>query len=1353
MPKIQLDGITIDFPYIPYKCQEDYMSKVIECLQKKVNGVLESPTGTGKTLCLLCASLAWRQHFRDSISANKIAQQLNGNELFDGRPLSSWGSASVDADSASYSDIPKIIYASRTHSQLAQVINELRSTSYRPKMCVLGSREQLCIHPEVMKQESNHVKVHMCRAKTSTRTCHFYNNVEEKSTEKEITESILDVEDLVKNGNKHRVCPYYLSRALKQNAEIIFMPYNYLLDPKSRRAHNIDLRGTIVIFDEAHNVEKMCEESASFDLTPYDLASGIDAVNQVLEEETKTFQHNNTDFNFESFNSGLKMDLSDLAKIKKILLDLENAIDSVELSPNGSGVTKPGSFIFELFAQAQITFQNKSTILEALEQIMSALSERSGIFTNTSGLQKLADILQIVFCIDPPEGSMPHTMGQNVAKHYKVHIHPDNSGKKQQRTDLWTFSVTKKQGKILSYWCFCPGYSMTELVRQGVRSLILTSGTLAPLSSFTLEMQIPFPIILENPHVIDKHQIWIGIVPKGPDGAQLSSAYDKRFSPEYMSSLGKTMINLSRVVPNGLLVFFPSYPVLDKSLEFWKEQGISNRIEEIKPIFVEVKGKGSFTEVMDAYYDKVSDPKSNGACFYAVCRGKASEGLDFADMNGRGVIVTGLPFPPRMDPRVVLKMQFLDEMRVKCVGNVRHLSGQEWYRQQASRAVNQAIGRVIRHRNDYGAIFLCDHRFMGTEVRSQLPSWVRPYVKVYNNFGHIIRDVAQFFRVAQKIMPPPKLKTGSCNGQCSEVNSAASSLSAVSSLSLKKAKTLDSHVPSLKRKRTDDIGPSGGDAMAKLCIEYERLSENTRKKPANLLDALEHSELKTDEGSYLGEKKGVRMSTLSLKDLVGEQRGGRKKITLVSNHGFDVLPASEKTKAEKAKFFIVAVKQALSKANYECFTEAMQKYKRTDDFDTMLGEMAALFTEDSKKHNLLRDFYQFVRPHHKKRFDEACHNLTGEGCGFKPEHAVPREERQRVEQEANAGSENTWKFEPAVSAENKFTSSASSSQQLNACTHLNKGGLHLNCGQVSKGDICNSEPTVSTATSSKTSADQKKQHLLAAYINDAKKALGPIKYNRFSTVLQTYKKTDNYDNMVSEIAALFTEKSEDFHLLRKFYIFVRAHHKQQFNQICEELTGTDCKQFIEKEHQPERPGGILNKTDEKLPKHIVLTVNQSASNNENAEGPGTTQSKISAFFSSSGKPKLSSVLGKPSTLHCINDNMVKNCPSEVQEMGTKSIRPPSTNESLLPFSSYVNLKFGYHCILCRIDATVPFNCQSCEFTCCRSCWKQLLKKNKKCPQCKETTNRRYLRQVFFWADDPQSAYEVMDSLFTRNILD
>ncbi len=46
---------------------------------------------------------------------------------------------------------------------------------------------------------------------------------------------------------------------------------------------------------------------------------------------------------------------------------------------------------------------------------------------------------------------------------------------------------------------------------------------------------------------------------------------------------------------------------------------------------------------------------------FAVCRGKISEGIDFADDNGRAVIVTGLPFPLITDPRVKLKRQYLDE--------------------------------------------------------------------------------------------------------------------------------------------------------------------------------------------------------------------------------------------------------------------------------------------------------------------------------------------------------------------------------------------------------------------------------------------------------------------------------------------------------------------------------------------------------------------------------------------------------------------------------------------------------------------------------------------------------------------
>jgi len=68
---------------------------------------------------------------------------------------------------------------------------------------------------------------------------------------------------LVKVGQKHKCCPYFLAKELKQNADIVFMPYNYLLDPKTRRSQGIDLQNTVILLDEAHNVEKVCEEAAS----------------------------------------------------------------------------------------------------------------------------------------------------------------------------------------------------------------------------------------------------------------------------------------------------------------------------------------------------------------------------------------------------------------------------------------------------------------------------------------------------------------------------------------------------------------------------------------------------------------------------------------------------------------------------------------------------------------------------------------------------------------------------------------------------------------------------------------------------------------------------------------------------------------------------------------------------------------------------------------------------------------------------------------------------------------------------------------------------------------------------------
>lgn len=60
-------------------------------------------------------------------------------------------------------------------------------------------------------------------------------------------------------------------------------------------------------------------------------------------------------------------------------------------------------------------------------------------------------------------------------------------------------AITKR---IINYWCFSTGVALKELVALGIRSVLITSGTLSPMEAMKEDMRIPFPIELQNPHVI-----------------------------------------------------------------------------------------------------------------------------------------------------------------------------------------------------------------------------------------------------------------------------------------------------------------------------------------------------------------------------------------------------------------------------------------------------------------------------------------------------------------------------------------------------------------------------------------------------------------------------------------------------------------------------------------------------------------------------------------------------------------------------------------------------------------------------------------------------------------------------------
>lgn len=161
MTTLDIRGVPVTFPFEPYELQKNYMEKVIEALQNETNAILESPTGTGKTLSLLCSTLAWLQMKKAHVQAERQVLNFNDGSNF-GEKLKGQleGITDPSAIGRILSGIPLVIYASRTHSQLAQAMQELKRTAYKHMNAViLGSRDQLCVHEELSQEQSNSIKV------------------------------------------------------------------------------------------------------------------------------------------------------------------------------------------------------------------------------------------------------------------------------------------------------------------------------------------------------------------------------------------------------------------------------------------------------------------------------------------------------------------------------------------------------------------------------------------------------------------------------------------------------------------------------------------------------------------------------------------------------------------------------------------------------------------------------------------------------------------------------------------------------------------------------------------------------------------------------------------------------------------------------------------------------------------------------------------------------------------------------------------------------------------------------------------------------------------------------------------
>lgn len=683
---------------------------------------------------------------------------------------------------------PRIYFCSRTHSQLAQVVDELKNCppSYLAspdplnpvvshlQTCVLGSKPNYCVNSRVNKQPAQVDE--KCQQLLQENKCSFFKKLKKTNDLRRATPPVWDIEDMLALAKRHRECAYFRARDALDHANLVFCPYNYLLDPAIREAVGINLKNSIIVLDEAHNVEDTCRSSASCELTMDVLEAAIRAFTVVIKQGSRPPSYNA----LLKLLNGLDRWLRHVVKNAKELLQATGFEQESRVWPGAytlamlvefCGVTKENFATLkqhvvsvaehekELSATGETStgddFQSPSksgredgpTILLgalAMNTVRSVINVADYMFRDE--LKYVDDFKLIVM------RSRSLWNGRNNRRGYNN----GNNGGGSSSGDGWQ---TK-----MCVWCLNAAVAFSDVIKEA-RSVILTSGTLSPMDSFAGELGTEFPVRLEANHVVNmRRQVFVGAVMNGPGFVDLSSTYKNQQEFRYQDSLGELLLQYARSIPGGILMFVPSYSLMDKLSSRWAQTGLLGKLEAIKTVFLEPRNAGKdFDALLDDYKNAIattrlslkqeqgSNPSAKtGAVFLAVYRGKVSEGIDFSNDNARAVLAVGIPYPSVKELQVLLKRKYQDE---KSRVDKALVNGHVWYNLQAFRALNQALGRCIRHRMDYGAIILVDSRHRFQAHTRSLSKWMRPFIREFEHAEQCLPLFYEFFERNERELP------------------------------------------------------------------------------------------------------------------------------------------------------------------------------------------------------------------------------------------------------------------------------------------------------------------------------------------------------------------------------------------------------------------------------------------------------------------------------------------------------------------------------------------------------------------------------------------------------------------------
>lgn len=253
---------------------------------------------------------------------------------------------------------------------------------------------------------------------------------------------------------------------------------------------------------------------------------------------------------------------------------------------------------------------------------------------------------------------------------------------------------------------------------QKYQRIILTSGTISPLEMLPKILGVKADHSVSLGMSLSRDSICPMIVTRGDDQTEMSTKFGLRSNADITRNYANLLLNVSKVVPDGIVCFFPSYHYMESIISSWNDIGWNQKLMKEKLLFFETEDRLE-TEIAVMNYKKACDI-GRGAILLSVARGKVSEGIDFENHYGRCVLLFGIPFLYTESRSLKAKLAFLREKH--------KIQENDFLSFDAMRMAAQCVGRVLRGKADYGVMILADKRYNRYDKRGKLPKWINQFI-------------------------------------------------------------------------------------------------------------------------------------------------------------------------------------------------------------------------------------------------------------------------------------------------------------------------------------------------------------------------------------------------------------------------------------------------------------------------------------------------------------------------------------------------------------------------------------------------------------------------------------------------